>query len=249
MHLRYRFTFIDVEIEDQESRSAERRVKSCPPISSTMPETSDLLEEETNRHLSVKELERKALNADWVKELIPTSSSSSRPTELLAPSIGSYGHPELCRRPCLFLVQNNECLKGASCDFCHAEHRKVSGLDKAQRMVMSRLSHYDKLRMLLPPLRSKVQDGWQEAESVLELLQESCPSALELAELPERPERPGHVLEAVAKVLTRMSLMALLGVLQKYITEEPLAQHLGQAIADLRNGIAAEGYRNLPRND
>ena len=45
-----------------------------------------------------------------------------------------------------------------------------------------------------------------------------------------------------------MSLMALLGVLQKYITEEPLAQHLSQAIADLRNGIA-EGYRNLPQND
>jgi len=45
-----------------------------------------------------------------------------------------------------------------------------------------------------------------------------------------------------------MSLMALLGVLHKYITEEPLAQHLSQAIADLRNGIA-EGYRNLPQND
>ena len=50
-------------------------------------------------------------------------------------------------------------MKGASCDFCHAEHKKVSGLDKAQRMVMSRLSHSDKLRMLLPLLRSKARAG------------------------------------------------------------------------------------------
>jgi len=47
----------------------------------------------------------------------------------------------------------------------------------------------------------QVQDGWQEAESVLELLQKSGPSALELPELPGLPERPGHVLETASKAL------------------------------------------------
>ena len=47
-------------------------------------------------------------------------------------------------------------------------------------------------------------DGWQEAESALELLQKSCPSALELPELPELPERPGHVLKAAAKALAEL---------------------------------------------
>ena len=46
-----------------------------------------------------------------------------------------------------------------------------------------------------------MQDGWQEAESVLELLQKSGPSALELPELPGLPERPGHVLETASKAL------------------------------------------------
>ena len=35
-----------------------------------MPETSELLEQEAKRHLSVRELERKALNAEKVKDCI-----------------------------------------------------------------------------------------------------------------------------------------------------------------------------------
>ena len=37
------------------------------------------------------------------------------------PSLGSYGHPNICRRPCILLVKGT-CQKGSACGFCHLEH-------------------------------------------------------------------------------------------------------------------------------
>ena len=37
------------------------------------------------------------------------------------PSLGSYGHPNICRRPCILLMRG-ACQKGADCGFCHLAH-------------------------------------------------------------------------------------------------------------------------------
>ena len=72
-------------------------------------------------------------------------------------STGSYGHPELCARPCVFWILNKDCVKGAGCPFCHEHHgSKMSSFDKAQRNIMTRLCDSEKIFLLLPLLQRKV---------------------------------------------------------------------------------------------
>lgn len=223
MPLRYYRTFIDVEMESEETKDSHRRAKSCPPGSQKL-ETFEL-EEEVTRRANVKELE------DRAKELT-LKRDSPGPSDPLAGALsrGSYGHPELCRRPCLFIVQKQECLKGASCDFCHLEHSKLPSLDGLQRRTLSSLSQSQLLPVLIAPLRAKVQGGRHEAAQVLQLL-ESSPAPSEFQ------GSVGHALGSAMKVLKKMSLMALLGVLTKYIVEEPLAERLKEAVADVRGAL------------
>ena len=44
-------------------------------------------------------------------------------------------------------------------------------------------------------------------------------------------------LPVFSQVLKKMSLMALLGVLTKYIVQEPLAERVKEAVADVRNSL------------
>lgn len=224
--LRYRLTFIDVEMEDQ--GGAEKRSKSCPPVPGVMPESRDFWENEAGCHVHVKDLANRA--EELMLEMKPPKSTSSPEIEeTLLPSLGSYGHPELCRRPCLFWVQKKECAKGASCPFCHEDHEKLVSLDKAQRNIMARLTDSEKIFLLLPFLRTKVQQGWHEAKDVLELLQGSdATTEVHFDAFPRKS------INSLVKVMERMSLMGLLGVLSKYISEEPLAEQLDQAINQLR---------------
>mmetsp|Transcript_71341 Transcript_71341/g.157560 ORF Transcript_71341/g.157560 Transcript_71341/m.157560 type:complete len:152 (+) Transcript_71341:62-517(+) len=151
MQLRYYRTFIDVEMESHETHDSHRRVKSCPPGSQIL-ETFEP-EEEVTRRANVRGLEDRAKELTLKRDL-PGSTCSDPLAGLL--SRGSYGHPELCRRPCLFLVQKQECLKGASCDFCHLEHSKLPSLDGLQRRTLSSLSQSQLLPLLIAPLRAKV---------------------------------------------------------------------------------------------
>jgi len=226
MALRYRLTFIDVEME-LPGGAGQTRSKSCPPVPGVMPETGDFWANEAGYHGHVKTLANRA------EELMLEMKSTSSPVEIeetVLPSLGSYGHPELCRRPCLFWVQKKECVKGASCPFCHEDHEKLVSLDKAQRSVIARLSDSEKIFLLLPLLRTKVQQGWTEAKDVLELLQGSHVTEVHFDAFPRK------TMNSLVKVMERMSLMGLLGVLSKYIADEPLAEQLEQAIHRLRPG-------------
>ena len=50
------------------------------------------------------------------------------------------GHPELCRRPCIFFA-NGECRNSESCSFCHLSHaHRSSTLDKKQRQLLKELT-------------------------------------------------------------------------------------------------------------
>jgi len=58
-----------------------------------------------------------------------------------APSPGSFGHPELCRRLCIHFARN-QCTNGAQCSFCHLDHSDSVRvhLDKMHRNLLKDLS-------------------------------------------------------------------------------------------------------------
>ena len=45
------------------------------------------------------------------------------------PSLGSYGHPSICRRPCILFIRGT-CKKAADCGFCHLHHVTLQDLSK-----------------------------------------------------------------------------------------------------------------------
>ena len=86
-----------------------------------------------------------------------TSPVPSTVTEM--PSVGSHGHPEFCRRPCVHFIKRR-CVEGSACGYCHMlEHPKAIALDKHQRVLMTSLRDADKVRLLLPPLQEKAHRG------------------------------------------------------------------------------------------
>ena len=71
----------------------------------------------------------------FTKETDQVRLSIATKTEdpVVTPSSGSYGHPDLCRRPCIQLARGS-CRKGKSCGFCHFSHEvKVATFDSQQR--------------------------------------------------------------------------------------------------------------------
>ena len=57
--------------------------------------------------------------------------------EALQPlTLGSRGHPVLCRRACVWFAKG-ECSLGATCPYCHLHHEHVVvSLDKRQRRLL-----------------------------------------------------------------------------------------------------------------
>ena len=71
-------------------------------------------------------------------------------------SWGSLGHPELCHRPCVYLLKGSMCWQGASCQFCHhSRHSPIPKLDKQQRARLQGLSEEDRVSLLIPHIRQK----------------------------------------------------------------------------------------------
>ena len=86
---------------------------------------------------------------------------------------GSAGHPELCRRPCIYFAMG-KCSNEADCNFCHLSHSNRSAtLDKSQRQLIKEMSQHEFLSMVLRCLQSKAAEGHFEldAEDVLQLFQ------------------------------------------------------------------------------
>eukprot|EP00435_Cladocopium_sp_Y103_P050476 s934_g15.t1 len=107
------------------------RAKSCPPVLNlcfpvktlTVPKDAtslDFVYEQKRLALQVSKLQERS-------QLLSTSGGPTGPNEIDAPrvqeipSLGSYGHPNICRRPCILLVKGT-CHKGSACGFCHFEH-------------------------------------------------------------------------------------------------------------------------------
>ncbi|CAJ1357551.1 unnamed protein product, partial [Effrenium voratum] len=108
------------------------------------------VEQRDTVHGYVSDLQSRALRCDFLK------------------NAGSVGHPEFCRKPCIFALAGNRCFHSASCNFCHKDHDKHTKLGRRQRELLQQLGEADRLALILPFLRAK---ELQEADGLLSRLE------------------------------------------------------------------------------
>jgi hypothetical protein len=89
---------------------------------------------------------------------VTVNNTSAFPSEWKhVPNPGSFGHPELCRRPCMFFAQS-KCATGTMCTFCHLTHSfRPKNLERHHRLQLRRLSEQDRLSLVLPLLRQRAE--------------------------------------------------------------------------------------------
>jgi len=69
---------------------------------------------------------------------------------------GSYGHPELCSRPCLYYA-SGRCANGSDCEFCHLPHVfRQAQLGKKRRATLQDMPAWKAKAFIFPILREKV---------------------------------------------------------------------------------------------
>ena len=125
LKLRYRNGFIDVD----ESSEGEPRARSLPPDQAPC-------QEECLRRYVDGLAQRLSRNSSWS----PLSK-------------GSFGHPELCNRPCVF---QDCCENRNECTYCHLPHERSPKMDKRQRLIVKSLSEGELVALVLYFIRASV---------------------------------------------------------------------------------------------
>ena len=63
---------------------------------------------------------------------------------------GSFGHPTLCSRPCVYIVKSGFCHHGSQCGYCHGTREKGPvKIRKNLRMLLARLSREERMFIVL----------------------------------------------------------------------------------------------------
>mmetsp|Transcript_28450 Transcript_28450/g.66696 ORF Transcript_28450/g.66696 Transcript_28450/m.66696 type:complete len:275 (+) Transcript_28450:38-862(+) len=125
----YRSTFIDEERCGDEC--SPKRSRSFSPVKTGLETAAEAVKSETALSGYVQNLVHSAQRFRKFGKVAFTSSTSQQGQG--QPSVGSTGHPQLCRRPCVYFAVG-ECSSGSSCLYCHHSHPERSvKLDKAQR--------------------------------------------------------------------------------------------------------------------
>ena len=127
----------------------------------------------------------------------------------LLPSQGSLGHPEVCRRPCIYFIAGH-CENGHGCAYCHMEHtEKTPKLDKRQRTIIQGLSRPQLLGLVMHFCQSKAEQAGflEEAGEILGMLAQESAGARPLAQcVSDRDLRNLH------KTLSQMNFSNLIGL-------------------------------------
>ena len=233
LELSYLNTFIDVKDDFEDMAGSRSRAQSSPPCNGrrisfsffSLPSRS----EEQSMRSYVSSLSQKmtdgftwlqedaetptndfpALNTDRGSDSPESPADSPAQREVLL-SQGSLGHPEVCRRPCIFRALG-ECEKGNACAYCHMDHfGKTPKLDKRQRTIVQGLNQSQLCRIILRFCSSKAEkEGFlDEAAEVLAILAEESAGVQPLQSLP----LSDRDLRNVSKTLSRMSFSNLIGL-------------------------------------
>ncbi|CAE7255510.1 MNN10 [Symbiodinium natans] len=164
---------------------------------------------------------------------------------------GSLGHPQLCRRRCIYFAKGH-CQHGSSCGFCHLEHtRQPAQLDKKQRTIFDKLTEGQKLEILLPHLRAKATEEQlqHKADSVVQIMErrmhEVSPGAPALPE-----ELTDSRMSNLDKVFARMTFAGLVGLsFRKTVDESDYVVSVLDALERLRVKYAATSPRSESTED
>ncbi|CAE7732156.1 unnamed protein product, partial [Symbiodinium necroappetens] len=150
-----------------------------------------------------------------LEEVLKRGTSSQRdalPEEGLHYNLdnpGSWGHPFLCRRPCVYVSKSAAC-RNAGCQFCHhTDHRRISKPDRSQRFLLQRFAPEQLVDLLLPHIRAKLREVGVEAEAeellaLLEAKKAETPSVL--------PCKERYNLSRRLQRMTVTSLISIIGI-------------------------------------
>jgi len=153
----YSRTFID-EVPVVVNSGSHRRSVSQPPAVTHLETASDAMNEEESLRGYVQSLGTASMHrlADVVAATAPTrkeeavvDKAGDHPVAFAsAASCGSRGHPDLCKRPCIYYVSGN-CTAAAQCNFCHMPHAdRPPKLDKQQRAKFNSMGKRDALLLI-----------------------------------------------------------------------------------------------------
>ena len=233
MSLRYRRTFIDVDeeppvklfrsssvpaalhVEDGDAEMKKELASVYQRMAQWRPElpSSHPGSDQTWNSTVLAEVDVSGSGvADEMPALVispgPGGDQVIREAEALNP--GSYGHPEVCRKPCVFF-QVGQCESGDRCGYCHFHHKRPIMPDRRQRSTLRKLNQAELLHTFLPILWSEAgRTGIaSEATHVVHILAD----ALDTCDMPRAAELAGSDAEYLKGLLSRMpfgSLMAML---------------------------------------
>ncbi|CAL1147017.1 unnamed protein product, partial [Cladocopium goreaui] len=222
-----RGTFID------EVSTCVARYHSCP----CSGEVCNLEERRESIYVSRLPARAEMLQLD----MTPTTASESgtefsndSPMTLtpLVLSYGSYGHPELCHRPCVHLAKG-QCDAGADCGYCHCQHNRPVHPDKKQRVFLNSLSYAQLLATVIPYIRHRSQSLPPGSFRLMQLLER---------EVLLRPAKACGIRDRqLTQLLSRMSLAGLVGLISVR-SPAPVLALLRYYMEDLRLNLkVAEG--------
>ena len=120
-------------------------------------------------------------------------------------SVGSRGHPDFCRKPCLLMVRQLGCPNGRRCGFCHHPHVPSVTLDKRQRLAVRSLSEQELLSHVLPHLRARAEQV-PRALRVIDLMEEH----LACLEVPEPSSSSTLMLKDLSRAARKLSFNRLI---------------------------------------
>lgn len=181
-----------------------------------------------------KALTQSTLSAiDGIVTRTPSMDSEYQDGESL-PSIGSFGHPELCAPPCVYFAWG-PCAKGSYCAFCHMAHREPIGkLDKRQRKIFQKLEEAEMIAVILPHLKVRAEqlEPCQELEVVLSVLSGRLQSQIHGDEKFVLTQRKVEKLNYVLRQMPFQGLVSL--ILAREDFEPSFLETLALATAKLR---------------
>lgn len=214
-------TFIDVEGTEDKTR----RSKSCPTCTHV-----DRRADWKSHFQASKLLERSEKVEDPAQPML----------EFLEPgsSIGSHGHPHICRRPCILFARGT-CKQGSDCKFCHSLHvGRPASLDAQQRALIASWSLAKLLDAVLPYLKKATAVALHPGSAhLLELVQRELD--LRKTTITTRMALAGFgpVPHRLRNVFRRMSLSALVSVVCSKSAPSPFSTILKRALNKLRREV------------
>jgi len=153
---------------------------------------------------------------------------------------GSVGHPEVCRRPCIFFAAGN-CSSGIDCGYCHCDHStRPTHLDKRQREVIQKLSQAQLLQIILKHMRKRAESSNLEmhAAGILDLTEQRLVDAQRSECTTQESTVTSKMLERLNRFLAGVSIGGLVGIIIRNGSEHEI-ERMTNALAQLRDSMGA----------